>query len=334
MDQLVHAQHGSGIRPTIVLISLGFCHIFFLLFVASVFSHPPPPSSILLFGALRLLLRFSSPRWSRRRPWRRRRNKGMALSPLDSWTRDYGEACKLADDLAAIVAERASSSSSSSGGGAPNDPEARRQAPALRRKITILGARLDGLDSLLSKLSTLQQPPTEKELLKRRDTLANLRAKMKQMAAALNMSNLANREDLLGQGRKPVDEISRTEGLDNRGIVTLQRQIMKGMLHLPAGSYDISFSKQDEGLVKLEETVLSTKHIALAVNEELDLHTRLIDTLEDHVDSTNSRLQRVQQKLAILNKRTKGGCSCTCLLIAVVIIVILAAVVWALVKYL
>lgn len=33
---------------------------------------------------------------------------------------------------------------------------------------------------------------------------------------------------------------------------------------------------QDEGLEKLEETVISTKHIALAVNEELDLHTMLL----------------------------------------------------------
>ena len=35
-------------------------------------------------------------------------------------------------------------------------------------------------------------------------------------------------------------------------------------------------AEQDEDLEKLEETVVSTKHIALAVNEELDLHTRLI----------------------------------------------------------
>lgn len=37
-----------------------------------------------------------------------------------------------------------------------------------------------------------------------------------------------------------------------------------------------TLSEQDEGLEKLEETVVSTKHIALAVNEELTLHTRLI----------------------------------------------------------
>lgn len=35
-------------------------------------------------------------------------------------------------------------------------------------------------------------------------------------------------------------------------------------------------AEQDEGLEELEETVMSTKHIALAVNEELDLQKRLI----------------------------------------------------------
>lgn len=89
-------------------------------------------------------------------------------------------------------------------------------------------------------------------------------------------------------------------------------------------------AEQDEGLGKLEETVISTKHIALAVNEELDLHTMLLvesfadfpvyiimvsfmsnqscnedfcsffnlsflnniqDNLDQHVDSTNSNLQ-------------------------------------------
>ncbi|XP_038978506.1 syntaxin-51-like isoform X2 [Phoenix dactylifera] len=158
---------------------------------------------------------------------------------------------------------------------------------------------------------------SDKELHKCQDMLSNLRSKAKQMASTLNMSSFANREDLLGQS-KSTDEVNRTVGLDNYGIVGLQRQIMKA----------------DEGLEKLEETVLSTKHIALTVNEELDLHTRLIDNLDHHVDLTGSRLQRVQRRLAILNKRTKGGCSCMCLLLLVVAIVILVVIVWALIKYL
>ncbi|CBI25683.3 unnamed protein product, partial [Vitis vinifera] len=92
--------------------------------------------------------------------------------------------------------------------------------------------------------------------------------------------------------------------------------------------------EQDEGLDNLEETVISTKHIALAVNEELDLHTRLIDTLDQHVDTTDSRLGRVQKNLAILNKRTKGGCTCFCMLLLVIGIVILIVVILVLIKYL
>ncbi|KAG0455151.1 hypothetical protein HPP92_024056 [Vanilla planifolia] len=227
-------------------------------------------------------------------------------SSLDTWMRELNEASKLADDITTMISERGSLPTSG--------PESQRHSSAIRRKITILRTKLDNLETLLSKLPQ-KQPLTAKELQKRQDMLFNLRSKANQMASTLNMSNFANREDLLGQ-IKSSDEINRTTGLDNQGIVVLQRQIMK---------------EQDGGLEKLEETVLSTKHIALAVNEELDLHTRLIDDLDHHVDVTDSRLQRVQKRLAILNRRTKGGCSCLCLLLCVISIVILAVVVWLLV---
>ncbi|XP_011097825.1 syntaxin-51 [Sesamum indicum] len=228
----------------------------------------------------------------------------------DSWVREYNEAVRLADDITNMISERSSLPATG--------PEAQRHSSAIRRKITILGTRLDSLQSLLSKLPG-KQPLTEKEMNRRKDMVANLRSKVNQMASTLNMSNFANRDSLLGPEIKPADAMSRTTGLDNHGIVGLQRQIMK---------------EQDEGLEKLEETVISTKHIALAVNEELDLHTRLIDDLDQHVEVTDSRLQRVQRRLAILNKRTKGGCSCLCLLLSVIGIVVLVAVIYMLVKYL
>ncbi|KAL5998404.1 Syntaxin-52 [Asimina triloba] len=174
-------------------------------------------------------------------------------SSSDSWMREFNEASKLADDISTCISEKGSLP--------PSGPETQRYLSAIRRKITILGTRLDSLESLLSKLPS-KQPITEKELHRRQDMLVNLRSKANQMASTLNM------EDLLGPNQKAASEINRTAGLDNHGVV-----------------------EQDEGLEKLEETVLSTKHIALAVNEELDLHTRLIDTLDQHVDSTDSRLQ-------------------------------------------
>lgn len=55
-----------------------------------------------------------------------------------------------------------------------------------------------------------------------KDMLSNLRTKVNQMASTLNMSNFANRDNLLGPESKPGDAMSRTAGLDNQGIVVLQ----------------------------------------------------------------------------------------------------------------
>ncbi|KAK9017692.1 hypothetical protein V6N11_000698 [Hibiscus sabdariffa] len=221
-------------------------------------------------------------------------------SSSDPWIKEYNEAVKVADDINAMITGRSSLPASG--------PEAQRHASAIRRKITILGTRLDGLQSLLSRPAG--KPLTEKEMNRRKDMIANLRSKANQMASAFNMSNFANRDSLLGPEIKP-DAMSRTTGLDNSGLV-----------------------EQDEDLEKLEETVVSTKHIALAVNEELDLQTRLIDDLDYHVDVTDSRLRRVQKNLVVLAKRTGGGCSCTCMLLAVIGIVILVVAIYLLIKYL
>lgn len=71
---------------------------------------------------------------------------------------------------------------------------------------------------------------TAKELRRRQDMLTNLRSKANQMASTLNMSNFANRNNLLGEDVKPADLMSRATGLDNHGLVGFQRQVMKGMI--------------------------------------------------------------------------------------------------------
>ncbi|GAB4851807.1 Syntaxin-52, variant 3 [Ancistrocladus abbreviatus] len=188
-------------------------------------------------------------------------------SPSESWMREYNEASKLADEINGMVLEASSLP--------PTGPQTQRHFSATRRKITILKTKLDTLESLLSKLPSRQQI-TAKEMNKRKDMLTNVRSKVNQMATAVNMSSSANRDRLLGSDSKSDEVMTRAANMDNHGLVSFQRQIMK---------------EQDEGLDKLEETVLSTKHIALAVNEELNLHTRLLDNLDDHVESTSSRLQ-------------------------------------------
>ncbi|CAI0379304.1 unnamed protein product [Linum tenue] len=137
-------------------------------------------------------------------------------SSSDAWMKEYNEAAKLADDITGMI-----SSLPSSG------PESQRHASAARRKITILGTRLDSLQSLLTKLPGKQQV-SEKEMNRRRDMIGNLRTKANQMASSLNMTSFANRDSLLGTEIKQSDIMSRTTGLDNHGLVTFQRQVMRG----------------------------------------------------------------------------------------------------------
>lgn len=65
-------------------------------------------------------------------------------SSSDSWVKEYNEALKLADDISGMISEQSSFPASG--------PETQHHSSAIRRKITILGTRLDSLQSLLSKL--------------------------------------------------------------------------------------------------------------------------------------------------------------------------------------
>lgn len=72
---------------------------------------------------------------------------GMATS-LDQWTKEFNEASRLSEEISATISERGSLP--------PSGPETQRQLTAMRRKITILRTRLENLESLLSKLPSLQ----------------------------------------------------------------------------------------------------------------------------------------------------------------------------------
>lgn len=74
--------------------------------------------------------------------------QGMASSG-DSWIREYNEAVKLTDDIGNMISERSSLSTTG--------PEAQRHSSSIRRKITILGTRLDSLQSIDSKLPGMER---------------------------------------------------------------------------------------------------------------------------------------------------------------------------------
>lgn len=69
--------------------------------------------------------------------------------------------------------------------------------------------------------------------------------------------------------------------------------------------------------------VSSTKHIGLAVGEELDLHARLLDDLDDDVDRTGSRLKRAQRIAKFVYEKSSDCKLVMCGSLLVVVLVLL-----------
>ncbi|RCV46826.1 hypothetical protein SETIT_9G562500v2 [Setaria italica] len=230
-------------------------------------------------------------------------------SALDQWTKRFQEAERLVDDVVERIAERDSVP--------PSLPrKLQRRTAEIRRKVTILGTRLDMLQEDLSDLPK-KQNISLKQLNKLAEKLSGLSSKAKEVGGQFTMNHSSDGNDLCGSSEKSTKiDVNSIADMDNRDMVNLQRKVMK---------------EQDSQLEILEETVVSTKHIALAINEELDLQTRLIDDLDESVEDTSTQLQRAVRRLKKLSTRMRKDGSCWGIVLAVIAAVICVAVVWALI---
>lgn len=224
----------------------------------------------------------------------------------DQWLRDYEEAKELANDTLGLIQER--NVKHPDGG-----PEASRLTAASRRKLGTLGSLVDRLRSSVE--SPEYSHLSENERNRRRDLASALRSRREQMLQSLKRDArpAAVRGQLLpgsaGAQRPAGRETDTTAELGSRGLLQLQQQMM---------------SQQDQDLESLERTVVGTKHIALQINEEADLHNRLLEDLDDDVDATSSRLRAAQRRLKLVLR--KGG-SCKMGLLVFLLLLVLVVVV-------
>ena len=113
-----------------------------------------------------------------------------------------------------------------------------------------------------------------------------------------------------GLGSGPAaSETVETAGLDSRGILQLQKQALRS---------------QDDEIAELGKAVRNTKHVALAINEEVDLHQHLLDDLDTSVDNTQSYMKFARRKLEQVSR--KSG-SCKFILVMILLVVVLALVI-------
>lgn len=201
----------------------------------------------------------------------------------DGWLARFEEAEELVDDAFATVRERDSCAALGS------SPEAARLTAAVMRKADTLTSKLDALRTDLSDAVV-----TERESRRRENMLRELRTRSDDLAIAMNgpsTSPLTSPAHVYpGEShRVDVDE----DNEDNRSILQLQRNLMR---------------EQDEELEELSRVVTSTKHIGLAVGEELDLHARLLDDLETDVERSGSMLRRAHALARRVYENSGGGC--------------------------
>jgi SYP5 family syntaxin len=228
----------------------------------------------------------------------------------ESWVKEFEGAKNLAQEVIELIQERNVNSSTG--------PEASRKTATARRKLGTLGTEIDRLLKWLE--SDQASGLSESEKNRRRDMLHDLRSRREQMQYALKRSSGHSERDALFQGKpsgsnsgvsQQAKETEATAVLDTRGLLSLQQQIMKN---------------QDMELEHMEKAIGNTKHIAVAIGEEVDLQTRLLDDLQDDVDVTNMRMRAATSRVKQIIKASstwKGGFCIFILIVTMVTLLVL-----------
>ena len=181
----------------------------------------------------------------------------MAAAARDTFTADFDEARRLADDAFVLLNERRDQLQQNA------DASVARLTAASRRKLNALGSKVASLEAAIGDDS---QGVSAKERDRRRDMVARLKTHNTQLTELLSRKDAPARAAGGAAAGAPVaDERPRetleTAERDELGLLVLQRDVI---------------AAQDAQLDDLSRTVTSVRHIACAVNEELDLQSRLL----------------------------------------------------------
>lgn len=224
-------------------------------------------------------------------------------SGADPWLGGYDDAKQAANDILALIQDRNAQHANGSTEASKLTAQARRRLATLGTTIEKLADRIETADSV-----------TENEKNRRRDLITALRSRRQQMLLSLKREAHPSQRAALLEGSRsaPARETAATAELDNRGLVQMQQSLMR---------------EQDSQVEQLEQTVNSTRHMALTIDEELSLHNRLLTELDEDVEVTHSRMRAAQKRVRQI-LRDSGGCKFSCAafglaLILVVLIVLL-----------
>lgn len=179
----------------------------------------------------------------------------VVMASRDAWLAEFDEARRLADDAFVLLNERRDQLQQSA------DASVARLTAASRRKLNALSSKVASLEAALGDDN---QSVSAKERDRRRDMIARLRTHSAQLTDLLSRKDAPARALTGGAGAAAEErprETLETAERDELGLLVLQRDVL---------------AAQNTQLDDLSRTVTSVRHIACAVNEELDLQSRLL----------------------------------------------------------
>lgn len=133
-----------------------------------------------------------------------------------------------------------------------------------------------------------------------------------------------DRDDMIQSLKRPLQQTSSgtsrsrfetdaTAERNNQQLLVMQTALMQ---------------EQDDALEHLDRSVVTTKNIAIQINDETQLQNRLLEEFDNEIDETRDRLGMARRKLRMVMQRA-GGCTAP-LLLFVTIVILLVLLVMAL----
>jgi hypothetical protein len=102
-------------------------------------------------------------------------------------------------------------------------------------------------------------------------------------------------------------ETSDTKNLSNQDLKTSQKKMLE---------------RQDEIVEGLIGTSENLVYVAKEIGDEVDLHNKLLDDVEQNVDHQNQRINNTTFKMKLLIEKSNDGCMLCCIVLLIVGIVL------------
>lgn len=190
--------------------------------------------------------------------------------------------------------------------------EARRNISGARAKVSRLRIMLE---------TAKKDDMLETEYERRRDALDAVNARLDALVKRVSVRDKPKEKEPSTSvasvyiERDGVNERTRVP-MDAREVLQLQRDMLV---------------EQDDALDDLSSAAQTAHHISLAVNDELDLHAKLLDGLEDDMEDTRAKLNVATRAIKRMMSRARES-NCRALAWVVLVLLILVLILVLVVK--